>query len=105
MIELAHLQVLSAALFAIGIYGLLSRRSALLVLMSIELLLKAVNINMIGFAAFADFEEPQRALGQVLVIFVITIAAAELALAMAIILRLYRNRSSVNVDEIALMKW
>ena len=105
MIELAHLQVLSAVLFAIGIYGVLARRSAVLILMSIELMLNAVNINLIGFAAFAEFDEAQRALGQVLVIFVITIAAAELALAMAIILRLYRNRSSVNVDEIALMKW
>ena len=105
MIELAHVQVLSAVLLSIGVYGVLARRSAVLVLMSIELMLNAVNINLIGFTAFADFDEPQRALGQVLVIFVITIAAAELALAMAIILRLYRNRSSVNVDEIALMKW
>ncbi len=105
MIELAHFQVLSAALFAIGIYGVLARRSAVLILMSIELMLNAVSINLIGFAAFVDFAESQRALGQVLVIFVITIAAAELALAVAIILRLYRNRSSVNVDEIDLMKW
>ena len=105
MIELAHFQVLSAALFAIGIYGVLARRSAVLILMSIELMLNAVSINLVGFAAFVDFSEPQRALGQVIVIFVITIAAAELALAMAIILRLYQNRSSVNVDEIDLMKW
>ncbi len=105
MIELAHLQVVSAALFTIGIYGVLARRSAVLILMSIELMLNAVNINLIGFAAFAVFDEAQRALGQVLVIFVITIAAAELALAMAIILRLYRNRSSVNVDDISVMKW
>ena len=103
--ELAHFQVLSAALFAIGMYGVLARRSAVLILLSIELMLNAVNINLIGFAAFVDFTEPQRALGQVIVVFVITIAAAELALAMAIILRLYRNRSSVNVDEIDLMKW
>ena len=73
--------------------------------MSIELMLNAVNVNLIGFAAFEDFTEGQRALGQVLIIFVITIAAAELALAIAIILRLYRNRSTVNVDEINLMKW
>ena len=105
MIELAHFQVLSAALFTIGLYGVLARRSAVLILMSIELMLNAVNINLIGFAAFVDFAEPQRALGQVIVIFVITIAAAELALAVAIILRLYRNRYSVNVDEIDLMKW
>ncbi|MCH8060940.1 MAG: NADH-quinone oxidoreductase subunit NuoK [Chloroflexi bacterium] len=102
---LAHFQVLSAALFAIGIYGVLARRSAVLILMSIELLLNAVNINLIGYAVFSDFSESQKALGQVLIIFVITIAAAELALAMAIILRLYRNRSSVNVDEISVMKW
>ncbi len=105
MIELAHFQVVAAALFVIGLYGVLSRRSAVIVLMSIELMLNAVSINLIGFAAFVDFSEEQRALGQVLIIFVITIAAAELALAMAIILRLYRNRSSVNVDEIDLMKW
>ena len=105
MIALAHFQVLSAALFAIGIYGVLARRSAVLILMSIELLLNAVNINLIGYAVFSDFSQSQKALGQVLIIFVITIAAAELALAMAIILRLYRNRSSVNVDEINVMKW
>ena len=105
MIELAHFQVLSAALFAIGMYGVMARRSAVLILMSIELMLNAVNINLIGFAAFVDFTEPERALGQVIVIFVITIAAAEFALAIAIILRLYRNRSSVNVDEIDLMRW
>ena len=105
MIELAHFQVLSAALFCIGLYGVLARKSAVLILMSIELMLNAVNINLVGFAAFVDFAEPQQALGLVLVIFVITIAAAELALAVAIILRLYRNRFSVNVDEIDLMKW
>lgn len=105
MIELAHFQVLAAALFAIGIYGVLARRSAVLILMSIELMLNAVNINLIGFAAFADMASSQRTFGQVIIIFVITIAAAELALAMAIILRLYRNRSSVNVDELDLMKW
>jgi NADH:ubiquinone oxidoreductase subunit K len=105
VIELAHFQILSAALFAVGLYGVLARRSAVLILMSIELMLNAVNVNLVGFAAFVDFTDPQRALGQVIVIFVITIAAAELALAVAIILRLYRNRSSVNVDEIDLMKW
>jgi|TARA_B110000263_G_scaffold239570_1_gene241913 NAD(P)H-quinone oxidoreductase subunit 4L len=105
MIELGHFQVLSAALFAIGLYGVLARKSAVLILMSIELMLNAVNLNLIGFAAFVDFSEAQRALGQVIVIFVITVAAAELALAVAIILRLYRNRSTVNMDEIDIMKW
>ena len=96
---------MSAGLFAIGTYGVLARRSAVLILMSIELMLNAVNINLIGYAAFVDFDEATRSFGQVLVIFVITIAAAELALAIAIILGLYRNRSTVNVDEIDLMKW
>ena len=105
MIELAHFQVIGAALFTIGLYGVLARRSAVMILMSIELMLNAVNLNLIGYAAFVDFSEAQRAFGQVLVIFVITIAAAELALAVAIVLRLYRNRLSVNVDEIDLMKW
>jgi len=105
LIELTHLQILAAALFSIGLYGVLARRSAVLILMSIELMLNAVNINLIGYATFGDFTESQRALGQVLIIFVITIAAAELALAIAIILRLYRNRQSVNVDEIDALKW
>ena len=105
MIELAHFQVLAAALFAIGVYGVLARRSAVLILMSIELMLNAVNINLIGYTAFVDLSQSQRELGHVLVVFVITIAAAELALAVAIILRLYRNRSSVNVDEIDMLKW
>ena len=105
MIELAHFQLLSAALFSIGMYGVLAKRSAVLILMSIELMLNAVNINLVGFAAFVDLGESERALGQVIAIFVITIAAAELALAVAIILRLYRNRASVNVDELDLMKW
>ena len=103
MIDLVHFQVLAAALFAIGLYGVLARRSAVLILMSIELMLNAVNINLIGYAAFVDFSESQRALGQVLIVFVITVAAAELALAVAIILRLYRNRSSVSADELDIM--
>jgi len=113
MITLAHFQVLSAALFCIGLYGVLARRSAVLILLSIELMLNAVSLNLVGFAAFADFAdmpwvknpEDTRTLGQVLVVFVITIAAAEVGLALALILRLFRNRASVNVDEINLMKW
>ena len=105
MISLEHFQILSAALFSIGVYGVLARRSAVVVLMSIELMLNAVNLNLIGYSAFNEFTESQRSLGQILMIFVITIAAAELAVAIAIILRLYKNKSSVNVDQIDLMKW
>ncbi len=104
MIELLHFQVLASALFCLGVYGVLARKSAVLILMSIELMLNAVNINLVGYAAFRGFEENHRSLGHVLVVFVITIAAAELALAIAIILRLYRNRGSVNVDKIELLK-
>ncbi len=101
-ITLLHFQVLSAALFSIGIYGVLARRSAVLILLSLELMLNAVNINLIAYAAYI---EDIRATGQVIAIFVITVAAAEVGLAMAIILRLFRNRASVDVDEVDLMKW
>ena len=106
MVPLVYFQLLSAALFAIGLYGVMARRSAVLIVMSIELMLNAVNINLIaaashreGLGSFINFD------GQLLAIFIITIAAAEVGLAMAIILRMYRNRSTVNVDEIDLMKW
>ena len=102
MITLVHLQVLSAGLFCVGLYGVLARRNAVLILLSIELMLNAVNVNLIGLAAFLD---PEHFLGQIIAIFVITVAAAEVGLALAIILRLYRNRSSVNVDDLNLMKW
>ena len=100
--SLLHFQVLSAALFSIGLYGVLARRSAVLILMAIELMLNAVNVNLVAFAAYR-VQEPIT--GLVLAIFVITIAAAELALALGIIIRLYRSRSSVNIDEIDLLKW
>ena len=95
-------QVLSGALFAIGLYGVLARRSAVLILMSIELMLNAVNINLIAAAAHLDHSAFT---GQIIAIFVITVAAAEVGLALAIILRMFRNRSTVNVDEVDLMKW
>ena len=106
MVDLVWFQLLSAALFVIGLYGVLARRSAVLVVLSIELMLNAVNINLIAAASylngtgrFAAFD------GQIIAIFVITVAAAEVGLAFAIILRMYRNRGTVNVDEINLLKW
>ena len=106
MVDLAWFQVLSAGLFVIGLYGVLARRSAVLIVMSIELMLNAVNINLIaaashmeGIGKFANFD------GQLIAIFIITVAAAEVGLALAIILRMFRNKSTVNVDEINLMKW
>ena len=106
MTPLVYFQLLSAALFVIGLYGVLARRSAVLIIMSIELMLNAVNINLIaaashlqGTGSFVYFD------GQVIAIFVITIAAAELGLAIAIILRMHRTRGTVDVDEMNLMKW
>jgi NADH:ubiquinone oxidoreductase subunit K len=100
--ELYHVELLSAALFAIGIYGVLARRNSVLILISIELMLNAVNINAVAYSAFLD---PGRLVGQVITIFVITVAAAEVGLAMAIILRLYRTMSTANADEADSMKW
>ena len=106
MVPLYYFQLLSAALFAIGLYGVLARRSAVLILMCIELMLNAVNINLVAAAAYLEGQEGFSGFtGQIIAIFIITIAAAEVGLAMAIILRLFRNRSTVNVDEVDLMKW
>ena len=98
---LVHFELLSAALFSLGVYGVLARRSAVMILMAVELMLNAVNVNLVAFAAFRDIPV---ATGQVIAIFVITIAAAEVGLALAIIIRLFRSRGSVNVDEIDLMQ-
>ncbi|MBI2918727.1 MAG: NADH-quinone oxidoreductase subunit NuoK [Chloroflexi bacterium] len=97
----AYLAV-SALLFSIGMYGVLARRNAVLILMSIELMLNAVNINLV---AFSRYLAPGEFTGLVFAVFVITVAAAEVGLALAIIIRLYRNRATVNVDEIDLLKW
>jgi NADH:ubiquinone oxidoreductase subunit K len=91
--------LLSAFLFCTGIYGVLARRNGVLVLMSIELMLNAVNINLVAFSArLSD------ASGQVFALFVIAIAAAEVGVGLAIVLLIYRNRVAVNLDEIDLMK-
>ena len=97
---LLHFELLSAALFCLGLYGVLARRSAVLILMAIELMLNAVNVNLVAFAAYRNLEPVT---GLVIAIFIITIAAAEVALALGIVLRLFRIRSTVNVDEIDLM--
>lgn len=99
--EIVYFQIVSAAIFSIGVYGVLARRSAVLVLMSIELMLNAVNLNLITTAAFLD---PSNFSGIIIAIFVITVAAAEVGLALAIILRIFRNRATVNLDDMTLMK-
>ena len=95
--------LLGAALFAIGVYGVLARRNGVLVLMSIELILNAVNINLIALGVLRD--DPAAVItGQVFALFVITVAAAEVGVGLAIVLLIYRNRQSVDLDEIDLMR-
>lgn len=94
--HLVYPLVLSALLFCLGIYGVLVRRNAILVLMSIELMLNAVNLNLVAFDAWVRDAVHS---GQVFALFVITIAAAEVGLGLAIVLLLYRNRDSVQVDD------
>lgn len=102
MITLAHYIILGAVLFAIGIFGVLTRRNAIGILMSLELIFNAVNINM---AAFSKFMTPDAALGELFVIFIITVAAAESVLGLAIILAIYRKRAVINADEMDVLKW
>ncbi len=102
MIPIKAFLVLSTILFSLGMYGVLARRNAVLILMSVELMLQAVSIN---FIAFAVYLAPEQFTGLIFAIFVITIAAAEVGLALAIILRLFRNRATANVDEADIMRW
>lgn len=94
--------ILGAALFALGVYGLLVRKNVVLILLSVELMLNAVNINLVAFESFLVTSE---AVGQVFAIFVITVAAAEVGIGLAIVLMIFRNRRSANVDELSLMRW
>ena len=94
--------IVSSELFCIGIWGLLNSRNAVRVLMSIELMLNAVNINLMTFSSYIDNNLIQ---GQVFTIFVITVAAAEAAVGLAILLSLYRNRVTVDMESFNLLKW
>jgi NADH-quinone oxidoreductase subunit K len=96
----AHYVVLAAALFTIGVIGVLWRRNLIVIFMSIELMLNAVNINLVAFSRQFD-----HVTGQVFALFVIAVAAAEAAIGLGIILAFYRNKETVNVDEIRLMRW
>ncbi|MBT3248496.1 MAG: NADH-quinone oxidoreductase subunit NuoK [Actinobacteria bacterium] len=91
--------LLSVALFAIGVYGVLARRNGVMVLMSIELILNAVNINLVSFAAFTE-----NLAGEVFALFVIAVAAAEVGVGLAMIMLLYRNRRNIDLTELDLMK-
>lgn len=102
MIPLSWYLGLSAVLFCIGIYGVLSRRNAVSILMGIELMLNAANINLV---AFGRFIHPEVLTGHIFTIFVLTIAAAEAAVGLAIIISVYRNMDTINVDNVDVMKW
>ena len=100
MIRLPLVLVFSAFLFSAGVYGVLARRNAVMVLMAIELMLNAVNVNLVAFAAqLGDIT------GQVFTLFVIAVAAAEVGIGLAIVILLFRNRATINVDEVNLLKW
>lgn len=99
-IPLAYYLALSALLFTVGVVGVLTRRNAIVVFMCIELMLNSVNLSLIAFSSFLG--DPT---GQILVFFVMAVAAAEAAVGLAIIIALFRNRRTVNIDEVNIMKW
>jgi NADH-quinone oxidoreductase subunit K len=101
-IPLTWYLVVASALFCIGVYGALSRRNAVGILMAIELMLNAVNINLVAFWRYGT---PAALTGQVFALFAITVAAAEAAVGLALVIAIYRSRQTVNADEVDLLKW
>jgi NADH:ubiquinone oxidoreductase subunit K len=102
MIQLSWYLIFSAALFCIGLFGVLARKNAIAIMMGIELMLNAVNINLV---ALWRFRSPGAIAGQVWAVIVIAVAAAEVAVGLALFISLYRRRKTVVADEIDLMKW
>ena len=100
MIRLPLVLMFSALLFSAGVYGVFARRNAVMVLMAIELMLNAVNVNLVAFASSLH-----QMTGQVFALFVIAVAAAEVGIGLAIVILLFRTRESINVDEVNLLKW
>jgi NADH:ubiquinone oxidoreductase subunit K len=101
-IGLNHYLILAGVLFSIGLYGALSRRNAVAILMCIEIMLNAVNITMV---AFSRYILPAALTGQIFAIFIMTVAAAEAAVGLAIFISIYRRRETVDVEQMDLMKW
>jgi len=99
-ITLTHFLLISAVLFSFGVYAVLTRRNAIMMLMGIELILNSANINFLAFSRFGGLNIE----GQMIAIFVIILAAAEAAIALAIVLNIYKRFNTVNVDEISLLK-
>ncbi|HSK22460.1 MAG TPA: NADH-quinone oxidoreductase subunit NuoK [Egicoccus sp.] len=96
--------LLATLLFCVGVYGIIARRNAVLVLMSVELMLNAVNINLVAFQNLVWAGE-EFVSGQMFALFIIAVAAAEVGVGLAIIFNMFRNRASVNVDDVDLMRW
>lgn len=99
-IPLEYYLILSAFMFITGVAGVLTRRNAIVVFMSIELMLNSANLSMVAFSSFMG-----NSVGQVFVFFVMTVAAAEAAVGLAVIIALFRNKASLNIDEVNIMKW
>jgi NADH:ubiquinone oxidoreductase subunit K len=110
VIRLSFPLIFSAVLFAIGIYGVLARRNGVLVLMSIEVMLNAVNVNLVAFSQALErglqgATQDIALAGQIFTLFVIAVAAAEVGIGLAIVILIFRNRETINVDEVNLLKW
>jgi len=102
MIPLSWFLIFSAALFSIGLFGVLARRNAVAILMGVELMLNAVNINLVAFWRYGNVESIA---GQAFAVIVFAVAAAEVAVGLALFISIYRSRSTVAADEIDLLKW
>jgi NAD(P)H-quinone oxidoreductase subunit 4L len=101
-VGLEHYLILSVVLFCIGLFGVMAKRNAIVVLMCLEIMLNAINIALIAFSRFIT---PQALTGQVFAIFVMAVAAAETAIGIAIIITIYKNRNSIDVDKFNITKW
>jgi NADH-quinone oxidoreductase subunit K len=100
MIEINYYLIISSLLFCIGVIGVLVRRNAIIIFMCIELMLNAINLTLVAFSAYLGNIN-----GQIFVFIVMTVAAAEAAVGLAIVISLFRNKESVNIDEINILKW
>ena len=106
MVPLEHVIGLSAILFMIGVLGVITRRNLIVIMMSIELMLNAVNLAFVGFnRIWSVVDGVPRLDGQIFVLIVITVAAAEVAVGLGIVISLFRNRDSVDIEEVSLLKW
>lgn len=100
MIPIQYYLILSAIMFVIGVTGVLSRRNAIIIFMCVELMLNSVNLTLVAFSAYLGDVR-----GQILVFFVMAVAAAEAAVGLAIVISLFRNKQTMNIDEVNILKW